>query len=332
MSTTTVRDLGRGLLRPRFLIVALFVIALVTMGIHRQRLINDEVELMRHEFDATRKAKSYFSDSTEVSRRLQTSEYLYQKQVNKRNQYIRENSIGAGGNGAWLPKKKEMMPFWWYFQPSFNCPYEVERAGRFNDGGKWMCGMSVLESLKKEDKCVIYSLGVFDDSSFEKEMIDRTNCQVYAFDGSVKGIAGDAAGDPNIHFFKYFIGDEDKVDENGNTWRTLKTVMKENGHDWIDVLKIDIEGFEFAAMNAMMDQFDVLPFSQLQIEIHVLKETENGKNFDEFLKWWERLEAHHLRPFWSELNIVFGRLAKDLGLSEYSFINIAGKHRLLQNL
>jgi hypothetical protein len=53
-----------------------------------------------------------------------------------------------------------------------------------------MCGMSVLESMTKEDKCVIYSLGVFDDSSWEKEMIDRTKCQVYAFDASVNGIAG----------------------------------------------------------------------------------------------------------------------------------------------
>lgn len=50
--------------------------------------------------------------------------------------------------------------------------------------------MTVLESMTKEDKCVIYSLGVFDDSSWEKEMIDRTKCQVYAFDASVKGIAG----------------------------------------------------------------------------------------------------------------------------------------------
>lgn len=39
-------------------------------------------------------------------------------------------------SGAWLPKAKEMMPFWWYFQPAFNCPHEVERVGRFNDGGK----------------------------------------------------------------------------------------------------------------------------------------------------------------------------------------------------
>jgi hypothetical protein len=41
--------------------------------------------------------------------------------------------------GAWMPEAKEMMPFWWYFQPSFNCPYEIERVGRFNDGGKVCC-------------------------------------------------------------------------------------------------------------------------------------------------------------------------------------------------
>jgi hypothetical protein len=50
--------------------------------------------------------------------------------------------------------------------------------------------MNIIESMTKQDKCVIYSLGVFDDSSWEKEMIDRTSCQVYAFDASVDGIAG----------------------------------------------------------------------------------------------------------------------------------------------
>ncbi|KAK3833935.1 MAG: methyltransferase domain-containing protein [Linnemannia elongata] len=330
MTTTTVRDLGRGLLRPRFLIAAFIVTALVTMGMHRQRLLNEEVDIMRQDFEMNGKVNRHFSDAAEVGRKIQNSERLYQKQVQKRVDYIRENNANVG---AWLPKAKEMMPFWWYFQPSFNCPYEVERVGRFNDGGKWMCGMTVLESMTKEDKCVIYSLGVFDDSSWEKEMIDRTKCQVYAFDASVKGIAGDAAGNPNIHFFKYFIADEDRVDSEGNIWKTLKTVMKENGHEWIDVLKIDIEGNEFAALNAMMDQFEILPFSQLQLEIHVLDDTEKREHFMNFVKFWERLESHHLRPFWSELNVVYSRLyTGGLGLSEYSFINIGGKHKLLQNL
>jgi len=59
--------------------------------------------------------------------------------------------------------------------------------------------MSVIESMKKEDKCVIYSLGIFDDSSWEKDMIDRTNCQVYAFDASVNGVAG-GKSDPLLHY------------------------------------------------------------------------------------------------------------------------------------
>lgn len=141
----------------------------------------------------------------------------------------------------------------------------------------------------------------------------------------------DAAGNPNIHFFKVFVGDQDRIDEEGNTWKTLKTIMKDNGHEWIDVLKVDIEGNEFAALNAMMDQFNILPFSQLQLEIHVFGEMEDRKQFMDFVKFWERLEDHHLRPFWSELNTVYSRIFNGLGLSEYSFINIAGKHRLLGN-
>ncbi|KAF9550406.1 hypothetical protein EC957_000708 [Mortierella hygrophila] len=329
MTTTTVRDLGRGLLRPRFFIAAFIVTAIVTMGMHRQRLMNEEFDIMRHAFEMDGKANRHYSSAAEVARKIQNSERLYQKQVQKRTAYIRENNADVG---AWFPKAKEMMPLWWYFQPSFNCPHEVERVGRFNDGGKWMCGMTVLESMTKEDKCVIYSLGVFDDSSWEKEMIDRTNCQVYAFDASVNGISGDAAGNPNIHFFKYFVGGKDEVDKDGTVWKTLKTIMKENGHEWIDVLKIDIEGNEFDALNAMMDQFEILPFSQLQIEIHLFGDMEDRNLFMDFVKFWERLEGHYIRPFWSELNTVYSRIDKGLGLSEYSFINIGGKHKLLQNL
>ncbi|KAK3833934.1 MAG: methyltransferase domain-containing protein [Linnemannia elongata] len=328
----TIGDLVRNLVRPRFLIPAFFASALLLATVHRQGglyykgLSYEDIKI--HEFEFNRKAQKYFDGSTEISRKLLNAEQLYQKQVHIRRNYIAKNNAY---HGAWLPKAKEMMPFWWYFQPSFNCPHEVERVGRFNDGGKWMCGMTVLESMKKEDKCIIYSLGVFDDSSWEKEMIDRTNCQVYAFDASVKGIAGDAAGNPNIHFFKVFVGDQDRIDEEGNTWKTLKTIMKDNGHEWIDVLKVDIEGNEFAALNAMMDQFNILPFSQLQLEIHVFGEMEDRKQFMDFVKFWERLEDHHLRPFWSELNTVYSRIFNGLGLSEYSFINIAGKHRLLGN-
>ncbi|KAF9917259.1 hypothetical protein FBU30_000839 [Linnemannia zychae] len=328
MSATMVRDLGRTFFKPRFLIAIIISMALITMTVHRQHSVNEEYRLIHRSFEANKRINKYFSDTSDVSKSLRNSERLYQLQVQKRNKYIRENNSKLG---AWYPHAKEMMPFWWYFQPSFNCPYEVERVGRFNDGGKWMCGMSVIESFTKQDNCVIYSLGVFDDSSWEKEMLDRTNCQVYAFDASVDRITGDAANHPNMHFFKYFIGGKDKIDSSGTVWKTLKTIMKENGHDWIDVLKIDIEGNEFDALNAMMDQFYILPFSQLQLEIHVWNEGKELADFKNFLKFWERLESHHLRPFWSELNTIVTKLSGTLGLSEYSFLNIGEKKRLLQN-
>ncbi|KAG0338821.1 hypothetical protein BG000_003337 [Podila horticola] len=233
------------------------------------------------------------------------------------------------------PKDKDGLNWWGYFQPSFNCPHELQRVGRYNDGGKWMCGMSVLENLKPEEKCVIYSMGVYDDSSWEAEMMSRTKCEVWAYDGSVDGVAGDAKGNPRIHFRKIFIGSEDRVDADGSVWKTLPTIMKENGHDWIDVLKADIEGYEYQTLDGLMDTYrgSHLPFSQLQIELHLVGPDlgPDVKGFTKFKRWFERMESMHMRPFMSELNIVshLNNPVEGFVCSEYSFINIAGNHRLL---
>ncbi|KAG0078100.1 hypothetical protein BGZ92_001637 [Podila epicladia] len=198
--------------------------------------------------------------------------------------------------------------------------------------------MSVLENLDASEKCVIYSMGVNDDSSWEEEMMSRTNCEVWAFDGSVSGVAGDAKSNPRMHFNKVFIGSKDRVDENGSVWKTLPTIMKENGHNWIDVLKVDIEGYEYETMSALMDSFagSTLPFSQLQIEFHLLSGqyvTNDVKGFNRFKTWFERLEGMHLRPFWNEHNLI-PMVAYDPNVGfaciEYSFLNIAGNHRLLR--
>ncbi|KAG0345841.1 hypothetical protein BG004_002970 [Podila humilis] len=269
-----------------------------------------------------------------VKNRLLRSENIYQKQLAKRDIFLADHGYGKFGFSPWA-KSDGMMPWWWYFQAAFNCPHDVQRVGRFNDGGKWLCGMSVLERPSTK-KCVVYSFGVNDDSSFEAEIMERTNCEVWAFDASVDDVSGEAKGNPKIHFSKIFVGDVDKVDAHGNVWRTLPTLMKENGHDWIDVLKVDIEGYEFNMMHTIMDTYanKPLPFSQLQIELHLVSD-QMGTDvaaFGQFKKWFERLEAHHLRPFWSELNIIPPMVWKtDLTLSEFSFINIQGDHSLLRN-
>ena len=92
---------------------------------------------------------------------------------------------------------------------------------------------------------------------------------------------------------------------------TLRTLMERNGHDFIDVLKVDIEGNEFDSLEVFIDSFhgEPLPFGQLQLEIHVFGHVA-WQDFSKFLKWWEKLEAAGLRPFFSEPNLVYVNLVR----------------------
>ncbi|KAF9159269.1 hypothetical protein DFQ26_006740 [Actinomortierella ambigua] len=266
-----------------------------------------------------------------VSEALRRSEKLYQTFITRRDAMLERQGFGSPRFSPWAFPTV----WWWYFQPAFTCPHEVQRIGTVADGGKWVCGFSLYEE-NREEKCIVYSLGVNDDSTFEDEFLQRTSCEIYAFDASVDGMANGLANNPRVHFQKVFVGKEDKVDGSGIQWKTLKTIMKEYGHTWVDVLKIDIEGGEYDTLGAVMADYagaPALPFSQLQLEMHLFKHgTSREINFGEFLKFFRRLEAAGLRPFWDEPNLLPTALHKyPLWFSEYGFMNIAGKHRLIRD-
>ncbi|KAF9362916.1 hypothetical protein BGX34_005254 [Mortierella sp. NVP85] len=215
------------------------------------------------------------------------------------------------------------------FGTNFACPHDIQRVGPISDGGKWICGMSLYEE-KPRAKCVIYSFGVNYETRFEGEMLDRTDCEIWAYDASVTEMGPEAQG-PRSHFKPIFVGKKNELDKNGTPWRTLKSLMEENGHDWIDILKVDIEGSEFDTFNAIMDDFgDELPFSQLQIELHVRAD---WINFPDFLKWWERLESKGVYPWWTELNLNPIFYHHQPWAAEYCFLNTRGGHKnlLIQN-
>ena len=84
------------------------------------------------------------------------------------------------------------------------------------------------------------------------------------------------------------------------------------GHEFIDILKIDIEGGEFDALTSFITSYadGDLPIGQLQLEIH----TWNGRErFADFVKWWESLETAGLRPFWTEPNLVYLNIYRGSG-------------------
>ncbi|KAF9168006.1 hypothetical protein DFQ26_001986 [Actinomortierella ambigua] len=257
---------------------------------------------------------------------LERAETYYQRILRQRQQWLTENKFGTSAFDPWFV----LMYWWWYFPASYVCPHDIQRVGPLSDGGKWLCGMSLYEE-KPRAKCIIYSFGVNHETRFEGEMLDRTDCEIWAYDASVSRMGPETDGRPKVHFEPVFVGSEDKIGADGKVWKTLKTIMKENGHDWIDILKIDIEGSEYATLGKMMDDFpDVLPFSQLQLELHV---HESHISFPDFLTWWQRLEGKGIRPWWTEINLNPTYSGQRAWASEYCFINTRGgaKNVLIQN-
>jgi len=252
-----------------------------------------------------------------VEERLRNSEKIYKKSVELRKSYFK-TALGDSESPIY---------YWNYLPPSFNCPHSVQRLGRMGVGGKWVCGIELYETSKSQ-LCVIYSFGVENESSFEAEMLDKTNCEVYAYDFNAFQIGyplnqGDYLDDSDtrLQFRPYALSPKNI----NSTFMTLGKLMKLNGHDWIDFLKLDIGGSVIPCLTQVMEEFnEVLPFGQVQIKFQVENYTKKG--LLELYEWWERLEHHGLRPFASEVNQHQScRInSKQLKSIEYSFINING--------
>ncbi|KZP34203.1 hypothetical protein FIBSPDRAFT_719945 [Athelia psychrophila] len=247
-----------------------------------------------------------------------------------------------------FPSSGEFYTLWDFFTAAFQCPHRMERLGNGGDGGKWVCGM---ERVQQKKDCVIYSVGINGESSFEAHLLERgSSCQVWGYDFSVKSFGPEIEKLPDLkrrsHFKSYALGGRDAPNESPPVY-TLATLMAQNNHTFIDILKIDIEGAEFATLDSLMDAYPSafnpqgardagitgggLPFGQLQLEIHA-RDSEYA-SFPRFQEWWEKMERAGLRPFWTEPNLVYVNLVKGVKptLAEYSFINIRGKHELVSD-
>lgn len=267
-------------------------------------------------------------DYTDLTSKVAQSEAIYQHTIQEREGLIARFGPQPSDLELFPPNTPPWPPYtvWDFFPAAFNCPHEVRRIGVLGDGGKWVCGLSRL--TEKKD-CVIYSFGINEESSFEAGLLANTNhCKIWGYDFSVKGFAKQIPYSQKHRtiFHPYGLAGTDHVSTGDEpTMYTLETLMKMNGHQHIDILKIDIEGWEFETMTDILKSFSEkglpLPFGQLQIEIHIW-----NKKFDYFLKWWEGFEEAGLRPFWTEPNLVYVNYAdsRKPDLAEYSFLNIKG--------
>ncbi|CAL8117814.1 unnamed protein product [Orchesella dallaii] len=268
-----------------------------------------------------------------------SSWHIYQRVIKKRSSWIgSHNHNDSSKVNPW--NRKTLTHIWNFFPPAFNCPFMLERVGRLGHGGKWICGLELYEyspskvsNIIREspEECTIYIFGG-DDLTIEKELVRRADCQIFIFDRK----SNKAYAHPRVEVIpEVKISDKNEKEEN-----TLYNILKENDHGWLDIMVMDIQGRELKVLEQIAEDFDVLPFGQLQVEIHLPKQDKDDKGrhkiFQNFKKWFERMEAKGLRPFFSEANLFQGCIngkkesSNTPNVMEYSFINLRGKHLLVQ--
>lgn len=165
------------------------------------------------------------------------------------------------------------------------------RVGTLFDGGKWVCDPQYLPK-----RPIAYSFGVGDNISFDMDMAGVFGCDVYLFDPSpsvVTGFSNFKSGQPcgrgHIYFQPTGLGpvsskgqDQWKLVIEGKTCpvKSLADIARSLSHNHVDILKIDIEGGEFAALLQMLSAQTLLSLQvkQLLVEFH-LWDDESFANF-----------------------------------------------------
>ena len=205
--------------------------------------------------DPSRKAES----ATSYMRQREEADRLLNEMRGAPDGWVR-NSFHRPTHALWVDP----------FRDFYRCPATVEKVGKMSDGGKWLCG---VDTYLQRPGCVIYSLGSNGDTSFEEAVINRTTCSVWTFDPTLNEVAtAKVKAVPGLNFAAVGVSHEDgelQLRGKARPVRTLANLMKERGHTWIDVLKMDVEGAEWPVLKSFIQTGTRLPVTQAQIEFHV---------------------------------------------------------------
>jgi hypothetical protein len=163
------------------------------------------------------------------------------------------------------------------------------RVGTFGDGGKWV---SDPQSLKTGT--VVYSFGAWIEISFDAEMAGLYGCEVHCFDPTPSSRPvfahcrpGQPVGKGTFSFHAVGLGpvslDPEKaydlvLEDQKCIVKRLSEIAADLRHSHVDILKIDIEGGEMAALPEIITSGTLksLSVKQLLVEFHLLDDEHWG--------------------------------------------------------
>jgi hypothetical protein len=208
-------------------------------------------------------------------------------------------------------------------------PQVMIRVGRPGDGGKWVCNLQLLG-----EHPIVYSFGVGDDISFDTDMAGLFGAQVYMFDPNpivVKVLPPLQEGYPcgAGRLFYYPIGLGPVSAEKDHEWdlvikgkkcqaKSLLDIARSFHHSRVDILKIDIEGGEFAALHEILSSgaLAALDVKMLLVEFHLW----NQDLFRDFVDLIGSLTKENYLIYRKEFNATNIKCA-EYALVKLSFLN-----------
>jgi FkbM family methyltransferase len=148
-----------------------------------------------------------------------------------------------------------------------------------------------ISPLNINEKSIIYSFGIGENISFDLDLVRMFNCKIFAFDPTPKSRAWlkKQILPENLKYYEIGLSSKDDtvemfppknpkhvsfsiISKNNDTTpikmrvARLKTIMQDLGHLKIDILKMDIEGSEYEAIDDILKS--EIKINQILVEFH----------------------------------------------------------------
>jgi hypothetical protein len=149
-----------------------------------------------------------------------------------------------------------------------------------DDTSKIVCGLEELnkEATIKTDTCIVYSIGGNNQWEFELDILSRTTCDVHTFDCTGPRSRFQVPNNPRLHFhhaclsaYPELVGEPRPGFMRGQIWTLLK-MQQRLGHKRIDLLKVDIEGWEFPLFESWPDLYRTKESERILLPMQLLVE------------------------------------------------------------